>query len=154
MQYTYVTFWFVRVPKGPCCACWKPRVSSKLKNRSSSEQRGCPVSEKGKKKNGGSCVEPAACRLTQVSSESPPGLLPPSFPFFPGVMRNPALDSAMKMRFSRTTWMGHAHLRCLPAVHPLVLEPAPVCSGLWAPNVVFLANDNVVINLLCFSPPS
>lgn len=37
----------------------------------------------------------------------------------------------------------------------LVVEPAHICSGLWAPNVVFLANANVVINLLCFlSPPS
>lgn len=39
-----------------------------------------------------------------------------------------------------------------PAVHSLVVEPAHVCSGLWAPNVVFLANANVVINFLLFSP--
>lgn len=36
------------------------------------------------------------------------------------------------------------------AVHLLILEPARVCNGLWAPNVVFLANDNVVIHLLFF----
>lgn len=39
------------------------------------------------------------------------------------------------------------------AVHLLVLEPARVCNGLWAPNVVFLANDNVVIHLLIFFLP-
>lgn len=39
-----------------------------------------------------------------------------------------------------------------PAVHSLVLEPAHVCSDPWAPNVVLLANDNVVINLLVFFP--
>lgn len=39
------------------------------------------------------------------------------------------------------------------AVHLLLVEPAHVCSSHWAPNMVFLANDNVVINLLFFFLP-
>lgn len=35
-------------------------------------------------------------------------------------------------------------------VHLFLVDPACVCEGHWAPNVVFLANDDVLINLLFF----
>jgi hypothetical protein len=68
------------------------KIFSKLKSRSSSENVGA---QSQIKQNGGSH------KCSQMFSDSTPNLVP-CCPFVPGVIRNPALDSAMKMVFQRT----------------------------------------------------
>lgn len=103
-----------------------------------------------KRKHGVSCEPAASHTRSRMPSDSSPDLTPP-MPFL-GLVRTPALDSAMKMICQRTTWIGHAQLRCTAAVHWLLVEPPHTCDGRGAPNLVFLANDDVGINLLFFLP--
>lgn len=133
----------VRVQNNPLLFLMGHKVPDKPKDWSTLEQCGCWVSEEWRliRANGFSLH-------SRLLSYSPPHLVPPSFP---GVMKKPALDSAVKTALQeRITWNQPTMLNCdaWRAVHLIFPEPLTVYNGQWTFHVVFISVDNVVINLL------
>lgn len=154
MQYIYVTLLVCKGSKGSLLCLLVTSCFQYTKEQILLRTMRVPSLRKGKKKKGGSCVEPATCRLTQMSSDSAPSLLPAP-PILPRGYEKPCLRLCSEDGVPKNDLDGPCSTVIPPPLSTRSLVVEPACSGLCAPNVVFLANANVVINLLCFlSPPS